>query len=74
MKHDSVTVSITFEADVEYERQVTHGYGADADGRRGTTLVELVPTHVELHQDVPAPVAAYLKMCAIAQFRREMHD
>lgn len=67
---ESVTVTITFEADVEYERHVTPGYGADADGRRGTTLVELVPTHVELHQDVPAPVADYLMACALAQFAR----
>lgn len=68
----SMTVTITFDADVYYERQVTSGYGADADGRRGSTLVELVPTHVELHQDVPEPVAGYLQTCAIVQFMRHI--
>jgi hypothetical protein len=69
-QQDSVTVTVSFYCDVYFERQIDYRYGEDADGRRGSARVELVPTHVELHEDVPEPVAGYIKTCAIEQFMR----
>lgn len=68
--NDVTTVTVSFDCDVYFDREVDYRYGEDADGRRGTVRIELVPTHVELHQEVPEPVAGYLKTCAIEQFMR----
>lgn len=68
--HDSVTLTVSFECDVYFDREIDCRYGEDADGLGGVVRVEFVPTHVELHQEVPEPVAEYLKTCAIEQFMR----
>jgi hypothetical protein len=61
----SATISITFDVDVWYRLEVDESYGADADGNRGVRSVERVIERVELFEDVPEPVAGYLKALAI---------
>lgn len=69
-EQESVTLTVSFDCDVYFEREIDYRYGEDADGRRGVVRIELVPTYVELHEDVPDPVAGYIKTCAIEQFMR----
>ena len=67
MASKMVTIEIETEVFYEEERYLD---GADADGHRGVLSTELIPTSVTVHTQVPLPVAAWAKVCAIDQFER----
>lgn len=67
-KDDYVIVTVSFEVGVTVRDEIDNNYGADADGRRGTVLIERHAVNAEvLTVGVPEPVQGFLKAQAIEQ-------
>jgi hypothetical protein len=58
MKDDYVIVTVSFEVGVTVRREIDKSYGADADGYRGTGLIERHAVNAEVHTEGGAGAVA----------------
>lgn len=66
-------VDVIIPCEVFYEEAVDKSYGADADGNRGMTIMERIPTSVAILELVPQEAVKWLKEKAIDQFNEQFN-
>ncbi len=70
----SRTIEVTIPCEVFYEEIVDKSYGEDADGNRGTRVVEYVPETALVLTRVPKAVEEWATTEAIDKFNRTYNE